>query len=160
MRGDGFVYKQGSRWWVGFRAGGRLHRRAARLPDKEGVLRPAENETEARRFLKAQRAAVLGGRFLTTEQERITVGELLDPAEARAKARGLRSLKKLRSHARALRGSFVLVRGVDVTPPRSSYTKPTAGPRDGRLPPSTANSTSAEAPLATCGWQVPARPRP
>ena len=115
MRGDGFTYKQGKRWWVGFRAGGKLHREPARIPDKAGVLRPAKSEAEARRYLRARREDVLGGRFLGLHEERLMVSELLDAAERRAKTKGLRSLPKMQSHAKPLRSFFALTRAVDVT---------------------------------------------
>jgi integrase len=115
VRGDGRVYQQGSRWWVGFRTGGKEIREAARLPDRDGVLRPAKNETEARRFLKARVRTVLGGQFLGPEEERLTVAELLDALQARAAAKGLRSEKKTKSHGKALRRFFALTRAVDVT---------------------------------------------
>jgi integrase len=115
MRGDGFVFERGARYWVGFYAGGKLVRKPAMLPDSGGVLRPAKNEREALRFLKAQIADVRGGRFLGAEAKRLTVSDLLDAVELRAVTKELRSARKVKSHAKALRAAFALVHAVDVT---------------------------------------------
>jgi integrase len=116
MRGDGYVYQQGSRWWVGFYVGGQLIRKPARLPDHDGVLKPAKNETEALRFLRACVREARGGHHLGPQEERLTVAQLLDALEARAASKGLRSAKKQKSHAKALRAHFALTRAVAVTP--------------------------------------------
>lgn len=64
MRGDGYVYRRGERWWAGYYRDGTFCREPAKLADTEGVLRPAKNEREAQRFLRARIKAVLGGGFL------------------------------------------------------------------------------------------------
>ncbi|MBX7185032.1 MAG: site-specific integrase [Vicinamibacteria bacterium] len=116
MRGDGFVYQRGSAWWVQYRANGQRIREAARIPDKDGVLRPATTEAEARRYLRARRADVLGGRFLSPQAARLSVADLLDALETHLAAKGIRSLAKVRCHAKALRSFFALERAAEVTP--------------------------------------------
>ena len=115
MRGDGYVYRRGERWWAGYYRDGTFCREPAKLADTEGVLRPAKNEREAQRFLRARIKAVLGGRFLGPQEERITAGEILDAVEQRAESKKLRSLRKIRSHAKAVRKTFAFTRAVDVS---------------------------------------------
>ena len=49
------------------------------------------------------------------QEERITVGEILDAVEQRAEWKKLRSLRKIRSHAKAVRKTFAFTRAVDVS---------------------------------------------
>jgi site-specific recombinase XerD len=116
VRGDGYVYKRGPRWWVGYYRDGKLYREPARIPDAAGAPRPAKDEAEARRFLKARLRDILSGRSLGPQEERLTVADLLDGVKARAQTKGLRSLSKITSHLRAVREVFALRRAVDVTP--------------------------------------------
>jgi hypothetical protein len=115
MRGDGYVYRRGERWWAGYYRDGTFCREPAKLADSEGVLRPAKNEREAQRFLRARIKAVLGGRFLGPQEERITVGEILDAVEQSAESKKLRSLRKTRCYAKAVRKTFAFTRAVDVS---------------------------------------------
>ena len=64
MRGDGYTYQRGKRWWAGYYRDGALCREPAKLADADGVLRPAKDGREARRFLRSRIKAVLGGRCL------------------------------------------------------------------------------------------------
>lgn len=115
MRGDGRVFQRSGRWWVAYFVRGVEHREPAKVADRDGALRPAANGQEARRFLKARRREIEGGRFIEPEQERLTVADLVGAVLARARAKGLRSTEKLESHSKALVGFFGAHRAVDVT---------------------------------------------
>jgi len=115
MRGDGFVYQRGPAWWVQYSANGQRIREAAKVPDKAGVLRPAKTEAEAWRYLRARRAEVLGGRFLSPQAARLSVADLLDTLETSLASKGIRSLDKVKCHAKALRSFFALDRAAEVT---------------------------------------------
>ncbi|HVO13319.1 MAG TPA: site-specific integrase [Vicinamibacteria bacterium] len=115
MRGDGFVYQRGGRWWARYRAGGEDIRRPATVLAKAGQLRPAKSEQEALRFLKARIGEVRGGHHLTTAAARLTVADLLDAIELRAETKGLRSFKKIKCHAKPLRRAFGLQHAVDLS---------------------------------------------
>jgi hypothetical protein len=84
VRGDGRVFQRGGSWWIQFQARGQQHREPARLPDRDGVLRAAKNEAEARR------AEVLGERIVG-RPEKVTVKELLDDYVTHQENAGLRS---------------------------------------------------------------------
>lgn len=116
MRGDGLAYQRGATWWVQYSAHGQRIREAAKIPDKSGVLRPAKTETEAWRYLKTRRSEVLGGHFLSPQAARLSVADILDALERQQTTKGLRSLSKANSHAKALRSFFAIRRAAEVTP--------------------------------------------
>jgi integrase len=105
MRGDGRVYKRGSRWWLQFMALGKKRREPAQVLGEDGLERPARDEREARRALKARRAEVLGRRYVANA-EKVTVGELLDDYVVHQENSGLRSVRTLRVHLDPVRSAF------------------------------------------------------
>lgn len=92
MRGDGFTYQRHAAtcpnkarpraqhehcacvWWIGFSFHGRLIREPAGGPDGA----PVRDAREARRVLQAKIRAMRGDRYRGPEEERLTVGDLLD----------------------------------------------------------------------------------
>ena len=114
MRGDGRVFLRGKSWWLQFEAQDGQQREPARILDSIGVLRPAKNEAEARRALKARRAEVLGGRFVG-RPEKITVDELLDDYVTHQENVGARSLRTLKLHLVPVRAAFGSWRVVELT---------------------------------------------
>ncbi len=88
MRGDGRAFKRADSWRLQYQAQGSQHREPARVPDRDGVLRPAKNEAEALRALRTRRAEILGGRFVGRVEE-VTVKEPLDDYETHQENAGL-----------------------------------------------------------------------
>jgi integrase len=115
MRGDGRIFQRGERWWVAYFVRGAEVREPAKVALKDGILRPAETAQEARRFLKARRREIEGGRFIGLEEERLTVADLFVDLLSRADAKGLRSVAKVKSHAKAILEYFGTSRAVDVS---------------------------------------------
>ncbi len=116
MRGDGRVFERGGRWWVGYFVRGVEHREPVKVVDRDGQERPAANIQEARRFLKARRREIEGGRFIGPKEDRLTVAELLEAVLSRAKAERLRSAREIESTLKAVESFFGRYRAVDVTP--------------------------------------------
>jgi len=115
VRGDGYVYQRGARWWAGYYNDGEFCREAARLADAEGVLRPAKNEREAQRFLRGRIKAVLGGHFLGPQEDRLTVDDLLDDLVVHLRTARPRSVQKVEYHLRAVRAVLGHVRATELT---------------------------------------------
>ncbi len=99
--GQGHIYKRGSRWWIQYRANGR------RVRESSGT-----SETEARRLLKARLHEIAAGRYVGPEQERTTVGDLLDALEVHLEARGAKAMVSLRSHLKPVRKRFGGIKAV------------------------------------------------
>ncbi len=111
-RGQGSLLKvPGSECWRAcYYLNGREVRESCGSPD----------EKVARRFLKQRLAEVSADRqglrkFVAPAAQRVTMAELLDDLEADWRLRELKSLEKVRSHARPVRERFGAVRAVDVT---------------------------------------------
>jgi hypothetical protein len=67
MRGEGRTFQRGSRWWIAYNVNGKEHREPG-----------GKSEAEARRKLKARWKEIHGDRFIAPQEQRVTVGELLD----------------------------------------------------------------------------------
>jgi len=115
-RGEGRVFSRGERWWIQYSVRGRQHREPARVEDRKlGRLRPAKDEAEAWKALRARRREVEGGRFVGPQVERILVSELLDALLVHVTNKGLRSAAKMASHVKAVRLFFSGWRALEVT---------------------------------------------
>lgn len=86
-RGQGRIFQRGSYWWVAYYSHGKEQREVAkhvRIGDK--LEATEKNRHEAERFLKRRLGEIAaeqhGGRaFVGPQQERVTIGELLDGLE-------------------------------------------------------------------------------
>ncbi len=116
MRGDGRVFQRGRRWWAAYFIRCVEHREPATATDRDGTVRPAANLQEARRFLKARRREIEGGRFVGPQEDKLTVGDLFEALIARARTKELRSFAKVQSHSKAVLDHFGTRRAVDVSP--------------------------------------------
>src|SRR5215203_2302163 len=72
-------------------------------------------EKEARRKLRARIKEAQGDRFVGFEQERLSIGDLLDALEAHLEIRRASSLATVRSHMRPVRVCLGMSRAVDLT---------------------------------------------
>jgi integrase len=119
-RGQGRIFQRGSFLWIAYYAHGREVREAARhvrTGDKLDVTE--KNRHEAERFLKRRLGEIAaeqhGGRvFVGPQQERVTIGELLDALENDYKLRD-RWNAKVASNVKPLREHFGTWRAVEVT---------------------------------------------
>jgi integrase len=123
IRGQGRIFKKnGSRfWWVGYSVQGVEHRETTGIDHREGA-NPKESEKaekQALRFLK-QRTDEAGAarqglhRFVSPQQRRLTVNELLDALAADYELRGKHS-PQFDAHVKRIRDSFGPYRATDVT---------------------------------------------
>jgi integrase len=107
MRGDGFVFKRGNRWWIGYNVAGKFNR--------EPCGKDVTTRTEAKAALRVVHEALNKGTYLAPVQRRVTVGDLLDELLVYLKNRGAASVKKVESHLQAVRKELGQVRAVDLT---------------------------------------------
>jgi integrase len=91
MRGDGRIFKRGTRWWISYNVNGRNYRQPA------GTM-----EADARRVLRAKRKEIAGDRFVAPAAERLTVRELLQALETDLLMRGAKSIVSFRAHRKAV----------------------------------------------------------
>ena len=112
MRGDGRVYQRVGTtcWHIAYNHRGKEIRESSRSPNKKDA------EKLLRRRLKEVGADSLGLKaFVGPQQDRVTVGELLDALAADFRVRGLKSLKQNLSHMRIAREAFGHLRAVNLT---------------------------------------------
>ena len=117
-RGDGRVFlRRGSRWWIAYYVRGKEVREAAVVADNRarGGVRPAKSEREAKKALRATLRALYGGSYMTPQERRSTVDELLDDLVTHLRNRGARSVDKLVSHLKPIREFFGFLRVTEVT---------------------------------------------
>ena len=105
MRGDGGIYQPKDRptWWCYVPA-----------KPKRAVRGPFRTEAEARKAWKALRREVAAGRYRGPQEERLTVGNLLDAYRTDLVTRGAKALVSFDAHAKAVRGAFGHVRAVEL----------------------------------------------
>ncbi len=103
MRGDGYIYKRGSRWWIGYYVGGILQREPG-----------GDSKTEARDRLKAVHKARRDGSYLALDERKITVDDLLDDLVMHLRNAGRASVNKVASHLRAVRAELGHVRAIEL----------------------------------------------
>ena len=128
MRGLGRIFQMpGSRHpWIAYNHRGTEYRESAGEAIKEierknrkkltaeEARKVAENVLKQR--LKETGADALGLRaFVGPQQDRLTVGDLLDALESDFRLRGLKSLKQTKGHLEIVRAAFGHLRAVDLT---------------------------------------------
>ena len=104
MKGDGRIYQRWSVFWIEYWVRGKQFR--------EPVGR---NKAEAKRKLKARLREIHGDKFIGPQEERLTVGGLLDNLVLHLKTKGAKSVPSLESHLKPVRGYFAFTRAVDLT---------------------------------------------
>lgn len=108
MRGDGRIYKRGSRYWISYY----VHQDGRSVEQREPA---GKTETEALRKLKAIRKAIHRDEYLAPEGRKVTVDSLLDDLETYLRNKGAKSVEKVVSHVQAARQFFGSMRAADVT---------------------------------------------
>lgn len=111
MRGDGRIFQlrradgslRSSRWWIAYSGNGREIRESA-----------GKTEAEARKILRARLKQLASGRWIEPEQERLTIGELLDSYEAHLQTRHAKATRSIHSHLRPVRAAFGDKRGANL----------------------------------------------
>lgn len=106
MRGEGRVYRRAgtSRWWIAYYVRGKEFRETG-----------GRTEAEGRRRLRTKLREIHGDRFVTPQEERVTIDELLDNLLRHLELKGAKAMVTLRSHIKPLRKSFALTKAVDLT---------------------------------------------
>jgi len=104
VRGDGFVFQRGSRWWIGYNRDGTLYREPA-----------GTSKGQAKARLRQVHKAAASGTLLTPQERRITVAGLLDDLLTHLENKGLRSARKSASHMRAVRDELGHLRAADLS---------------------------------------------
>ena len=101
MRSEGRIFQRGAVFWIAYYVRGKEFREPGGKTEKEAAKR-----------LKVRRAEKHGGRFIGPEQERVTVGTLLDSYLAnleRKKAKGIGPARSVVSKVRAIFGDTLAV---------------------------------------------------
>jgi len=106
MRGDGFVFQRGKRWWIGYNKDGTFHR--------EPCGKDVTSKTDARAVLRGIHKEITRGSYLTPVQRQVTVNDLLDELVVYLKNKGAASARKVESHVRAVKSALGRVRAVDL----------------------------------------------
>lgn len=108
--GDGTVYQHGARWWIQYFHEGRRYREPGGLDG-----RGAKTEGEAKKRLKARMREIYGNTFITNEEARVTVGELLDDLMTHLRTRQAASARTVQSHLKHVRDELGSKRAAQVT---------------------------------------------
>src|SRR3990172_7430814 len=112
MRGMGRIFQmRGSKnWWIAFYLRGKEFRESSGSPNQKDA------EKLLMRRLKETGVDTLGLKgFVGPQQDRLTVGNLLDAIESDFRLRGLKSPKQTMGHLRIIRAALGDLRAVDVT---------------------------------------------
>ena len=116
MRGDGRIFKRGSKFWISYYAP--ENGQSAERRETGG-----KTEAEARKLLRQRLREIAVHKsglrpFQGPRQERITADELLQSFERDCEIRGLKGLPQVRSHLKHIRTFFAMDRALAVTPER------------------------------------------
>jgi integrase len=116
VRGMGRVLQRGARWWIAYCVNGREQRESA----AKVLGRPDAGLTErdAEKALKIRLGEIHGGRWVGPQQERVTLGELLDGLVTDYRNNGRKSLSTLEAHLKPLRAAFPMDAAIHVTETR------------------------------------------
>ena len=112
MRGTGRVFKRANsaHWWIAF------YHRGKEIRESSGSPNQKDAEKLLRQRLKEVGADSLGLKaFVGPQQERLTVGDLLDALEAGFRLKGLKSLRQASGHLRNVRAALGDMRAVGVS---------------------------------------------
>jgi integrase len=104
MRGDGRIYRRGSRWWIEYWYRGEQFREPA-----------GKDEAAAGKKLRARLKEIAGDKFIGPKEERITVGELLDDLMTHLRNKGAKAVASFESHLKPAREFFSMTRAMEVT---------------------------------------------
>jgi integrase len=105
LRGMGRTFQRGEIWWVAYYFNGKEIRESSQ----------SRNLAEARRLLKKRVKEIHGNRFVGQQEEKVTVDDLLDALITHLETKGAKTVDRLKSHLKPLRGFFALTRAVNVT---------------------------------------------
>ena len=105
MPGGGSVHRDKSRWRYQYRYRGRLHRKGG-----------FKTKQAAQRALRDALVAIDSGRYVSPDDERTTVNDLLDAYLDYSELEGRKSIDSLRNHATPIREALGQERAVDITP--------------------------------------------
>jgi integrase len=101
MRGDGYTYQRGRRWWIGYYVDGKLQREPG-----------GTSKAEARAKLKMVHEARRDGSYLAPDQRTVTVDDLLDDLLTHLRNKGRASVAKVESHLRSIRAELGALRAI------------------------------------------------
>jgi integrase len=107
MRGDGRVYRRGSRWWIEYWIQAKQHRESA-----------GRTEAEAKRKLTARRKEICGDRFVGPAEEKLTLEQLADALIVHLKTKGAKAVPSFESHLKPIREEFGALRAIDLATTR------------------------------------------
>ncbi len=117
MRGMGRVFDRpkcsGKNWTIAYYWAGREHRESV----AQGVGKPPARVTrqDAQRFLKRRLGEIAVGRFVGPEQDRLTVGAILDRYLEAKRLEGRKSLVSMETHCLRCKEAFGASRAVHLT---------------------------------------------
>src|SRR5688572_11070343 len=106
MRGDGFVYSRGSRWWVRYSKDG--------VDYREPCGKDVTTKTDARAVLRRVHQEINRGTYLTPVQRQLKIDDVLDDLVVYLKNKGAASVRKVVSHLKAVRSALGHVRAADL----------------------------------------------
>ena len=107
MRSEGRIFQRGAVFWIAYYVRGKEFREAG-----------GNTEKVATKKLKARLGEKHGDRFIGPEQERVTVGELLNSFLLYLEMKGAKSFYSVKSNVATVRAFFGDLRAVDVTTKR------------------------------------------
>jgi integrase len=107
VRGDGYIYKRGSRWWIRYSKDG--------IDYREPCGKDVTTKQSAKDALKVVHRAIAQGAYLTPPERRVTVDELLAGLLVHLRLQGRAYAGKLESQTKPVRTFFGLTRALDVT---------------------------------------------
>ena len=107
MRSEGRIFQRGAVFWIAYYVRGKEFREPG-----------GKTEKEAAKKLKARLGEKLGDRFIGPEQERVTVGDLLDSYVANLERKEAKGIGPARSVVAKVRATFGDLRAVDIYPKR------------------------------------------
>jgi integrase len=102
--GEGSIYKRGSRFWISYSVNGKIHKESG-----------GKTKAEARALLQARRADILKGSFITPQQNKISIDQLLDNYISNLKVKGAKSVQALVSGLKPIRKEFGHMRAISLT---------------------------------------------
>ena len=102
--GEGSIYKRGTRFWISYSVNGKVYKESG-----------GKTKAEARALLHARRADILKGSFITPQQNKISIDQLLDNYLSNLKVKGAKSIPALVSGLKPIRNEFGHMRAISLT---------------------------------------------
>ena len=103
--GEGSIYKRGTRYWISYSVNGKIYKESG-----------GKTKAEARALLQARRANIHQGSFITPQQNKISVNQILDNYIDYLKIKEAKSTIHVVSGLKHVREEFGHMRAVDLTP--------------------------------------------